>query len=323
MKLGLIIPKSVGQSASLIALAVATVIGATLTIETLLWIAPGDPIDLLPNGAHLRPILEAEWGLNRPLTERWWDALVRLTHGDLGVSMSVRPGVGVWTLIAAPVGRSLYWVVLAMLTSISMGFIATSKKTAAKRIFHALGIFSIAPLFLLTHLAINSINGLTYSAISNSYIDRPNFFALPIEESLVRTTLAIFLLAFASGNLNGWREEIAVIRHRIDTSDYVMATRSRGLPVWQHYLFNAIPPFVSVVVARLPLYLGGLVILERLFLLEGAGALLWNAALLRDYPLAAGLTLIFAGFVIFTRLVASLIQVQIDPRHHLGRASNA
>ena len=294
-----------------------------LTIETLLWAAPGDPIDLLPNGASLRPILELEWGLDRSLTERWWDALIRLSKGDLGTSMSVRPGLDVWTLIATPVQRSLIWVALAMVTSVGLGLIAAGTKTTAHRLFHVLGVASITPLFLMTHMAINAINDITYSAISNGYIARPSFFALPLEESLARTLLAIFLLGFASGNLYEWREEIVVIKNRIDTSDYVMATRSRGLPVWQHFLYNALPPLASLVVARLPLYLGGLVILERLFLLEGAGALLWNAALARDYALASGLTLIFASFVIITRLIASLIQLQINPRHNLSHASNA
>jgi peptide/nickel transport system permease protein len=320
---GLATTQSVRQIASALAVAAATLIGATLAIETLLWAAPGDPIDLLPNGAQLRPVLEAEWGLHNSLVERWWDAVARLFQGDLGVSMSVRPGVPVWTLIAAPAGRSFYWVALAMITSISMGLVSTSITSAPfRRLSKSLAIASIAPLFLLAHLSINIINDITYSAISHAYIDRPAFFALPIEDSLVRTTLAIFLLAFASGNLSGWSDEIAAIKHRIDTSDYVLATRSRGLPVWQHYLFNAIPPFTSVIVGRLPLYLGGLVILERLFLLEGAGSLLWNAALLRDYPLAAGLTLLFAGSVTLTRLVVSLIQMRINPRHHLSRATN-
>ena len=321
--MGRIDSKVISQSASVVVIAAATLIGATLTIETLLWAAPGDPIDLLPNGARLRPILEIEWGLDRSLSERWWDALVRLSKGDLGTSMSVRPGLDVWTLIAAPVQRSLLWAGLAMVTSIVLGLITVGSKGTIHRLLHVLGIVSIAPLFLATHMAINTINDITFGAISNGYIDRPNFFALPLEESLVRTVLAIFLLGFASGNLYEWREEIMVIKNRIDRSDYVMATRSRGLPVWQHFLYNAIPPVVSLVVARLPLYLGGLVILERLFLLEGAGALLWNAALARDYALASGLTLVFASFVIITRLIASLIQLQINPRHSLSHASNA
>ncbi|MEM6928466.1 MAG: hypothetical protein AAF602_16140, partial [Myxococcota bacterium] len=50
---------------------VATLGGAMAFVLVLLVTAPGDPVDLIPNGAELRPQLEAEWGLDKPAPVRF------------------------------------------------------------------------------------------------------------------------------------------------------------------------------------------------------------------------------------------------------------
>lgn len=60
---------------------VATVLGAAALVLTMLWLAPGDAIDTLPNGEALRPVLMAEWGLDQPLPVRYLRWLGRAVQG--------------------------------------------------------------------------------------------------------------------------------------------------------------------------------------------------------------------------------------------------
>ena len=59
---------------------------------------------------------------------------------------------------------------------------------------------------------------------------------------------------------------------------------------------------------------GGLVIIEKVMLLNGAGSLMWDAAMKRDYPLTAALALIAAATVCGTRLAADLFRLVVGPR---------
>ena len=71
---------------------------------------------------------------------------------------------------------------------------------------------------------------------------------------------------------------------------------------------------VGSVVGEVAFFVGGLVILEKILLMNGIGAILWQSALERDYPLALGITLVTAAVVASLRLVGDVVRTAIDPR---------
>ena len=84
--------------------------------------------------------------------------------------------------------------------------------------------------------------------------------------------------------------------------------------MWPHVLRNLMPELVHLAASRIVLLIGGLVILERIFNLNGAGTLIWRACVERDYPLALGLVLGAAVLVCLARLLADIFRLIWDPR---------
>ncbi len=293
-----------------------TLAGVVALLLVLLWAAPGDPIDLLPNADDVRPVLEEDWHLDEPLPMRLlhygWSAL----HGDLGTSVAYRPGAPVLEVIGGPGLRSLVWVGGALVLSLGAGlFLAFLGPRTSRRATHrALQALSIAPVFLLAVLAVNGLNALTWHLVQEGWIQRPEWFALPLQDSPVRTALAVTILAVGSGTLAEVTQEIHNALHEIRRSGYVQAARARGEAIWPHVAGNLVAPLTSIATRRIAFFVGGLVILERVLLLDGAGAILWHAAQLRDYELALGIGLCAGAVVCGARLVGDSIRLAVDPR---------
>lgn len=293
----------------------ATLLGATLLVQLLLALAPGDAIDLLPNGDVLRAGLEAEWGLDEPLPARLASTTARLVRGDLGTSLTYRPGASVGSLVADAAGRSLGLlapaVVVAVGLGLALGLWTGGRPSRLRRLVQAV---SVVPAFLAAYVAVTGLNAATWAAVERGWIDRPDWFALPDTPSALRTALAVAVLAVASGGLGELHAAFDGEVRRLRAAPFLEAARARGAPVWPRLLHNLVPPIASVAASRTAYLLGSLVIVEKVLLYNGAGAMLWQAARLRDYPLAIGITLVAAAVVCGARLVGDLVRIAVDPR---------
>lgn len=298
----------------------ATLAGAALLVQILLQAAPGDPIDLLPNGAELRPTLEAQWGLDRPVPERVLRYLGAAAGGDLGTSLVVRPGTPVLELVAAAAGRSARILLPALLLglglSAAMALWTRGRRPVARL---TLQLATAAPVFLLAYLLVLGLNELTWALLQAERITRPAWFALPDQPSLLRDALAISVLALGSGALGETHAAVEEAVERILHSPFAMAARARGGGLVGLVLRNLLPPLLAVAGQRVAPTLGGLVIAEKVLLLNGAGALLWQACLQRDHPLAMGLGLAGALLVAGAHLVTDLARLALDPRLREGQ----
>ncbi|MBX2796146.1 MAG: ABC transporter permease [Myxococcales bacterium] len=304
------------RSASLL----ATWIGAIALLLALLVTAPGDPIDLIPNGEELREQLEADWGLDRPVPARFALYLKRMATLDLGTSIAYRPGQPVVEVIRGPalgtMARVLGALTLAMvwgtaLAWASSGALDRRLSATARRAVQAM---SILPVFLIAHGTVTMLNEATYSMMEAGTIDRPSWFALPDEPSTLRSTLAIVALAVGSGALMEVHAQIEEAIRRIRSSPYVEAARARGAPIWPHIVRNLVPPFAATFAERAAFIAGSVVIIEKVLLLNGLGSVLWESALQRDYDLALAIALIAAAFVSAVALSADVVRLVADPR---------
>lgn len=293
----------------------ATVAGAAAVALTLLALAPGDPIALLPNAAEVRPVLEAEWALDRPLPVRVLRWLGRAATGDLGISVAYRPGMAVRDLLAGPALVTVGWWLaalgLAVAWGVGLGAWTAGRPGAARRI---LRWTSLVPVFVLAHLLVRGLNEGAWALMEAGRIARPEWFALPDRASDLRSALAILVLAVGSGTLAEVHAEVEDVVTGIRASGYVDAARARGMPVLPHVLRNLVAPVATIAANRAAALLGGVVVVEKLLLLNGAGAILWSAAELRDYDVVVGVTVGAAALVAGARLVADAVRIGWDPR---------
>jgi peptide/nickel transport system permease protein len=289
--------------------------GATLLVQVLLWAAPGDAVDLVTGDPELRAGLIELWGLDRPLHEQWLRFVGHALQGDLGTSLTYRPGTEVSELVARAVWTSAPTVILALLLTVACGvglaYASAGRWLLPRRLVQAV---SVAPVFLLAAVSITSLNELTFALMGEGWIDKPDWFALPIGDNLLKSALAVTILAVGSSALSEVHASADEELRRIRASGFVDAARARGAALWPHVLWNLVPPMSTVIASRAAFFVGGLVVIEKVLQLNGAGAMLWQACRLRDYPLAMGLTVAAAAVVTGMRLLADVLRLGVDPR---------
>jgi peptide/nickel transport system permease protein len=105
-------------------------------------------------------------------------------------------------------------------------------------------------------------------------------------------------------------------------TDYVTTARAKGLSefrvISRHAFRNALLPLITIVSLRLPLLLGGAIVIESMFQWPGMGLLALAAIEQRDYPVLMGLTFITATLVLFGNLIADILYGLADPRIRIG-----
>jgi len=288
--------------------------GAALLAQWLLWLAPGDPVDLLTADPELRAAMVERWSLDEPPHVRTLAFIEGALTGDLGVSLTYRPGEEVAALVWRAGVTSAPTLVLSVLLAVGAGVAFAyigQGWTLSRRAVQAL---SVAPVFLLAATAVVSINEATFYAIEAGWIARPSWFALPLGDSILKSALGVTVLAIGSSALTDVHQASDDELRRIRRSGYVDAARARGAPLWPHVLWNLVPPLTTITVSRTAFFVGGLVVVEKVLQLNGAGAMLWQACRMRDYPLALGLVVGAAAVVCAARLVGDVVRIGVDPR---------
>ncbi|MEP7187902.1 MAG: ABC transporter permease, partial [Roseiflexaceae bacterium] len=106
------------------------------------------------------------------------------------------------------------------------------------------------------------------------------------------------------------------------SADYVRTARAKGLReravITAHVLRNALIPAVTLLGLSIGSLMGGTVILEKVFALPGAGALLIDSIGARDYPVVQAATMVFATMVILVNLLTDIVYSYLDPRVRYG-----
>ena len=295
--------------------------GAVILVQLLLGLAPGDAIDMLPNSEEARSVLAAEWHLDESLASQVVSYLADISRGNFRHSLVYRSGMAVFDVIGVPGVHSAWRLAIALLVVMLLGTSMAWWTSGMKRppVRFMVPMVSIVPVFLLAHLLIHVLNSLTWYGMSNSWIARPEWFALPAEPSFIRTSLSIIVLAVGSGALSDVHTALENTFKEIRRSDYVLAARARGAPIWPHVWRNSLVPLIGVAARRIPMMIGGLVILEKIFLLNGIGSILWEAAILRDFPLATGITVVIAVVVASVEWIRRTSGAILDPRLRIER----
>ena len=100
--------------------------------------------------------------------------------------------------------------------------------------------------------------------------------------------------------------------------DYVWTARAKGVRetvvIIKHALRNALIPVVTVIGLQLGSLLAGAIITETIFAWPGAGRLMLDSVVYRDYPLVLAGMVLFSGVVLLSNLLVDILYLVIDPR---------
>ena len=128
-------------------------------------------------------------------------------------------------------------------------------------------------------------------------------------------TLPIFVMIFVS--LGSMIVYIRSLTMQILKSDYYYFAKARNLDdkilLYRYILPNLYPPVITLLGLSIPGLIGGSVILEAIFGIEGMGQLFFMSALSRDYPVIMGILMIGAFLTLLGNMVADLILLKLNP----------
>ena len=305
---------------------IPTLLGVAILVFLLLRVAPGDIVELKYAGAGTYAPKEAldreraQLGLDKPLWEqflRWIWGIMRL---DFGTSMWT--GRPITHEIAIRLELSLQLAVMATLVAvlfaIPLGTIAAVKQDTW--VDYVIRVFSIAGLatpsfwlgiiiILFFLIVFRWLPPLTFTSF---WVDpKPNL------AQLIWPALAVGYRYSAVATRMTRSSVLEVLRE-----DYIRTARAKGL--WErlvltrHALKNAILPVITVIGLEFAFLIGGLVVTEQVFNLNGIGMLFVESVTRRDYTMTQALVLLVSFVFIAVNFLVDLLYAWLDPRIHYG-----
>ena len=253
--------------------------------------------------------IEAFYGYDKPVGERFLTSLNNVLHGEFGPS-AVYANRTVTEIIAEsfPVSLKLGSISLlvALLLGVPAGILAAVKRntwldylpmsTAMAGI--CLPTFVMGPLLAL-------VFGLILQLLPVAGWFGPEFVILPA------ATLGLYYAAYFARLTRGGMLEML-------NQDFVRTARAKGVPettiVWKHCLKGGLIPAITFLGPALAGIISGSFVVETIFQVPGLGQWFVRGALNRDDFLILGLTILFASLIVVMNLVVDILQVMLNPR---------
>ena len=126
----------------------------------------------------------------------------------------------------------------------------------------------------------------------------------------------------------GWYAVPAVMRLsrngmlEVLSTDYIRTARAKGLApgvvIFKHALRNAIIPVVALAAVQFGFMLGGSIVIEAVFSMQGLGYLAWEAIARNDFPVVQAVVLILATIYVLLTFLADVANAFLDPRIRLA-----
>jgi len=304
-------------------LMVPTLVGVAIIAFLLLRIVPGDIVSarlMGAGGAFVTPQMiaeeQAKFGLDQPLWRQFATWLWGLARLDLGRSMWTGAPIveEIKLRFALSLQVAVMATVVATLLAIPMGVIAALKQDTW--VDYAVRIFSIAGLATPSFwLGIVIILGLLIVFRWLPPMVYTPFWVDPWENlaQLIWPALAVGYRYSAVATRMTRSAMLEVLRE-----DYIRTARAKGL--WmklilvRHALKNAMLPVVTVIGIEFAFLLGGLVVTEQVFNLNGLGMLFVESVARRDYTLTQALVMLTASAFIVVNFLMDVMYAWLDPR---------
>ena len=313
-------------------LAVPTLVGAAALVFILMRLIPGDicVVRLGTGGAHVDPKSVAqcheELGLNDHIVVQFFDFLWGYATFDYGNSMWSGKPISYEILARLPVSLeiALLATVIAVLIALPLGTISALKQnTWIDHIVRTVAIAGIAtPSFWLGIMSLVLVLDVTNWLGGKPWM--PPIDYTPLWEDPIRNLSMVALPALTVG----YRYSAVTMRMtrsamlEVLREDYIRTARAKGLMeqviVNRHALKNALLPVVTLIGIEFAFLIGGLVVTEQVFNLNGIGRLFVQAVQNQDYTLTQALVMLVVTIFILTNLVIDVLYAWLDPRIRYG-----
>ena len=267
--------------------------------------------------------LKAIYGLDKPLYIQFFSWIYSILQLDFGISFTSGEKVKEEILSRIPITLTINIVSMILIFIISLYFgikSAMKKNSIFDRFTNQLSLLSFSmPSFYLALVLV-----LVFS-IKFELFPIAGLHSVPNDGSLNyyldfawHLTLPIFIIVF--GGIGSLILYIRALTIEILKSDYIFFARARGLDnkkILRYYILpNLYPPVITLLGLSLPGVIGGSVILETIFSIDGMGLLFYQSALSHDYPVIMGILIIGAFLTLIGNMFADLVLLKLNPNYN-------
>ena len=293
-------------------------IGVSFIVFISMHLIPGDPAQIIGGPTATQSDIHAirqSLGLNEPILTQYWHYLVGLVHGNLGYSYQTKEPVSQAIMIRFPntLNLAIASIVVAIFIGIPAGIISALKQNSITDISTTsvvlLGMsiphFWLGAMLILLFAV--DLQWLPVSGLSAPFWTLDGLRHLILPAITLGTGSAAMIARMSRATM------LEVIR-----SDYIRTARAKGVKertvIWLHALRNAMIPVITVIGLNFGFLLGGTIITEQVFAINGVGRLLIESIISRDFPMVQGAVLLIATLFVVVNLLVDILYALIDPR---------
>lgn len=314
-----------------ILLLIPMVIIISLVVFIALELTPGDPLTAMLSPDQMvsmtteeLELMREKLGLNDPMMVRYIRWLGNMLKGDLGFSvMSGKPIIDILkNLLPATIKLTMFALLLSTFLGLLLGIIATIRQNSfLDYLSSIIGVIGISiPEFLIGILAILifAIKLQWFPAQGRTDVGLTAWQSL---KYLVLPAVSLGL-PLTAGLMRHTRNSMLDVLNK----DYVKTARAKGLSEWKvytkHVFRNAMMPISVLIFLRLPMLIGGSVVIEQVFGYAGIGNRLLTAINASDYQLVMIIVFMLSVVSLLASVLIDLFTALLDPRVRLGGEKN-
>ena len=297
------------------------VLGVTLLVFVVMSFSTADPAVLALGESATPEALEQyrqAHHLNDPLLTRFWDYLIGLAHGDLGTSFT---GVKISDMVSSafPITLQLTFIgiLVAVVAATVLGVVAALyRDRMPDQVIRVISILCLAtPSFWLALIQwFGDIPGATgtFPSLVTKWV--------PFGDDPAAYVRQIFLpaLAIAVPNTGTLTRVVRTAMVEELDRDYVRTAIGAGIPkrvvVARNVLRNALITPLTVLGLRLGYAMGGAVVIEMIFNIQGMGQLIFQGVTRNDVNIVQGVSITVALAFIIINIVVDMLYVLVNPR---------
>lgn len=296
----------------------------SIFVFVLFYVTPSDPARIIAGDKATEALMDqirTNLGLDKPIWEQYLIFIGNLLQGDLGYSY--RSSLPVADLVLARIPATMSLVFGAVVVWLAIGIpigIASAKRPGSVRDRFGQGFALVGisfPTFVLGMLALYTLYflptrfGFTLFPPSG-YVP---FTVDPLQWAwhliLPWLTLALVTAAVYARLTRGQMLDVL-------SQDYVRTARAKGLTerrvIYVHAFRSAMPPLVTQLGIDIGLLLGGVIVIEQVFSLQGVGALAVTSVAMQDRPVVIAIVLLGGLFVVLSNLIVDMFYALLDSR---------
>lgn len=298
-----------------IAQIVPVIFGVTLVVFLIMQMVPGDSaVVLAGEGASHETIeeLRENLGLNQPLHIQYWEYIKGLVQGDMGNSLKNGSPVLDEILVRLPITIELatYSILITIVLGLGAGIVSAIKPYSwmdfGVTIVALLGI-SLPSFFLGILLMYTFSVDLGWLPVAGW--ESPKHIILPA------VTLGAGGAAIVARMTRSSMLEVV-------NQDFIRTAKAKGLKgyiiIFKHALRNALIPVITVVGLQFGSLLGGTVLIESVFAVNGLGRMIVDAIRTRDLPMVQGGVLVASIIFVFVNLLVDILYKVFNKRIDLN-----